>query len=162
MIIKQIYRINVISVVVKGVANTLSAWEVATSLCLLHSLNSYCSHFLLLHLFHFSILHIINHGTLLAALFGIEHKILHFKKSGRHHRHKWFAVNWECSIFLCSDLLYNYSEWFLVVLAGISILLPVYGITNSKRYSVFYGILILLVQSITSYKCRIATFHKLC
>ena len=29
-----------------------------------------------------------------------------------------------------------------IVLDGINILLPVYGITNSKQYSVFHGILI--------------------
>ena len=31
---------------------------------------------------------------------------------------------------------------YVLVLGGINILLPVYGITNSKRYSVFHGILI--------------------
>ena len=46
-----------------------------------------------------------------------------------------------------------------LVLGGISILLPVYGITNSKRYSVFRGILILLVQSSTSYNCRILSIN---
>ena len=38
---------------------------------------------------------------------------------------------------LCDSLL-----GYPVVLGGINILLPVYGITNSKRYSVFHGILI--------------------
>ena len=47
----------------------------------------------------------------------------------------------------------------LLVLDGISILLPVYGITNSKQYLAFHGILILLVQSSTSYNCRILSIN---
>ena len=46
-----------------------------------------------------------------------------------------------------------------IVLGGISILLPVYGITNSKRYLVFQGILILLMQSSTSYNCSILSIN---
>ena len=43
------------------------------------------------------------------------------------------------------SLKYGRTVWpkiFMVVLGSINILLSVYGITNSKRYSVFHGILI--------------------
>ena len=38
--------------------------------------------------------------------------------------------------------VYTHYTYYMLVLGGINILLPVYGITNSKRYSVFHGILI--------------------
>ena len=49
------------------------------------------------------------------------------------------------TIYFCLDLSFHLC--LQLVLGGISILLPVYGITNSKRYSVFHGILILLGQN---------------
>ena len=50
-----------------------------------------------------------------------------------------------CSLvmgFYLHDLLVTSLRYIEVVLGGINILLPVYGITNLKRYSVFHGILI--------------------
>ena len=72
------------------------------------------------------------------------------------HSDDWWLMGmlWKGSLIVDTALLFGLrsapkiftaladtTEW-LVVLGGINILLPVYGITNSKRYSVFHGILI--------------------
>ena len=46
------------------------------------------------------------------------------------------------SISLKASTYDTLNSVYILVLGGINILLPVYGITNSKRYSVFHGILI--------------------